>query len=94
LRLPAIPAGLADFGLRALRRFVQIEGTQQAVVLAAQAFTSLIPFLVVAAALGPGDDDLDDRIVERFNLKGNAARSVRASSTTRARWRAPSRGSA
>jgi membrane protein len=73
-----IPAGLADFGLRSLRRFVQIEGAQQATVLAAQAFTSLIPFLVVAAAFGPGDDDLSDRIVERFGLEGSAARSVRA----------------
>jgi membrane protein len=78
LRLPAIPAGLADFGLRSLRRFVQIEGPQQATVLAAQAFTSLIPFLVVAAAIGPGDDDLSDRIIERFSLDGSAARSVRA----------------
>jgi membrane protein len=46
-------------------------------VLAAQAFTSLIPFLVVAAALGPGDGDLAERIVERFSLDGSAARSVR-----------------
>jgi membrane protein len=78
LRLPAIPAALADFGLRSLRRFMQIEGAQQATVLAAQAFTSLFPFLVVAAALGPGDDDLSDRIVERFALDGSAAESVHA----------------
>ena len=73
-----IPAALADFGRRSLRRFLQIEGPQQAAVLAAQAFTSLIPFLLVAAALGPGDDDLSDRIIERFSLDGSAARSVRA----------------
>jgi membrane protein len=78
LRLPAVPRGVADFGLRSLRRFVQIEGAQQATVIAAQAFTSLIPFLVVAAAVGPGDDDLADRIIERFNLDGSAARSVRS----------------
>jgi hypothetical protein len=28
LRLPAIPRGVADFGLRSLRRFVDIEGAQ------------------------------------------------------------------
>jgi membrane protein len=78
LRLPAIPRGVADFGLRVLRRFVDIEGAQQATVLAAQAFTSLIPFLVVAAAVGPGDEDLADRIVDRFDLDGSAERSVRS----------------
>jgi membrane protein len=78
LRLPAIPRGIADLGLRVLRRFVDIEGPQQATVIAAQAFTSLIPFLVVGAALGPGDEDLADRIVERFDLEGSAARSVRS----------------
>jgi membrane protein len=67
---------VADFGLRSLRRFVEIEGPQQATVIAAQAFTSLIPFLVVGAAVGPGDEDLADRIVERFSLDGSAARSV------------------
>jgi membrane protein len=78
LRLPAIPRGVVDFGLRALRRFVQIEGAQHATVIAAQAFTSLIPFLVVASAFGPGDEDLADRIIERFSLDGSSARSVRA----------------
>jgi membrane protein len=78
LRLPAIPRGVADFGLRVLRRFIGIEGPQQATVIAAQAFTSLIPFLVVVAAVGPGDEDLADRIVERFELDGSAERSVRS----------------
>jgi membrane protein len=78
LRLPAVPRGIADFGLRLLRRFVDIEGPQQATVIAAQAFTSLIPFMVVAAAVGPGDEDLADRIVERFDLEGSAARSIRS----------------
>jgi membrane protein len=68
---------LADLGWRCLRRFVEIEGAQQATVLGAQAFTSLIPFLVVAAAVGPGDSDLPDRIVERFGLEGDSADSVR-----------------
>ena len=78
MRLPAIPRGVADFGLRSLRRFVTIEGAQLATIVAAQAFTSLIPFLVVASAFGPGDEDLADRIVERFSLDGSSARSVRS----------------
>jgi membrane protein len=77
LKLPAVPRGVVDFGLGSLRRFVHIEGAQHATVIAAQAFTSLIPFLVVASAFGPGDEDLSDRIVERFGLEGSSARSVR-----------------
>src|ERR687897_32148 len=61
-----------------LRRFVEIEGTQDATVLGAQAFTSLIPFLVVAAVFAPGDADLSERIVDRFGLEGESARSVGA----------------
>jgi membrane protein len=65
-----------EFALDALGRFMRIEGAQQATVLAAQAFTSLIPLMVVAAAFAPGDSDLADRIVERFGLQGESANSV------------------
>ena len=78
MKLLSLPGAVTDFGERTLRRFVEVEGAQQATVLAAQAFTSLIPFLVVAAAFGPGEGDLADRINERFDLHGNAARSVEA----------------
>jgi membrane protein len=71
-----VPRGVAEFGLRLFRRFFEIEGSQQATVLGAQAFTSLIPFLVVAAAFAPGDSDLADRIVDRFGLTGASAKSV------------------
>jgi membrane protein len=73
---PALRAPL-EFAMEALRRFIGIEGAQQATVLAAQAFTSLIPLMVVAAAFAPGSSDLADRIVERFGLEGDSARSVR-----------------
>jgi membrane protein len=69
---------LRAVGVRTLRRFVEIEGPQQATVLAAQAFTSLIPFLVVVAAFGPGEGDLTHRIVDRFGLDGSTEESVRA----------------
>ena len=78
MRLPSLPGALVDFGERCVRRFVHIEGAMQATVLAAQAFTSLIPFMVVSAALAPGEGDLSKRIVERFDLEGSAARSVNA----------------
>jgi uncharacterized BrkB/YihY/UPF0761 family membrane protein len=58
VKLISVPGAVTDFGERTLRRFVEVEGAQQATVLAAQAFTSLVPFLVVAAAFGPGDSDL------------------------------------
>jgi membrane protein len=78
VKLPSLPGAAVDFGADSLRRFVVIEGAQQATVLAAQAFTSLIPFLVVAAAFGPGEGDISDRINDRFDLHGSAARSVDA----------------
>jgi membrane protein len=65
-----------ELSFHALRRFIAIEGAQQATVLAAQAFTSLIPLLVVGAAFAPGNSDLADRIVERFGLEGDSANSV------------------
>jgi membrane protein len=67
-----------DVVARSARRFIDIEGTQQATVIAAQAFTSLIPFLIVSATFGSGDPDFADRVIERFDLSGEAARNVRA----------------
>ncbi|HVG74339.1 MAG TPA: hypothetical protein VM824_03085, partial [Thermoleophilaceae bacterium] len=78
MRTPSLPGEVVDFGERCLRRFLEIEGAMQATVLAAQAFTSLIPFMVVSAALAPGEGDLSKRIIERFDLEGSAARSMEA----------------
>jgi membrane protein len=78
VRLPTLPGAVVEFGTASLRRFVEAEGAQQATVLAAQAFTSLIPFLVVASAFGPDESDIADRINERFDIHGSAARSVEA----------------
>lgn len=64
------------FAERAIRRFFDIEGSVQSTVLAAQAFTSLIPFMVVLAAFAPGSGDLADRLIDRFELSGASARSV------------------
>jgi membrane protein len=77
VRLPNLPGAIVEFGEACFRRFLEIEGTLQATVLAAQAFTSLIPFMVVASAFGPGEGDIGDRIVDRFDLSGSAALSVK-----------------
>jgi membrane protein len=78
VKRPSLPAEVVEFGGQILRRFVDVEGAQLATILSAQAFTSLIPFMVVSAAAGPGEDDLADRIIERFGLEGSSARSVEA----------------
>ena len=78
MRRPSLPGAAVEFGEESFRRFLEVEGTMQATVLAAQAFTSFIPFTVVAAAVGPGEGDLGDRIIDRFDLSGSAARSVEA----------------
>lgn len=77
MRRLSLPGAVVEFGEETFRRFMVVEGTLQATVLAAQAFTSLIPFMVVAAAVLPGDGDIGERIVDRFDLEGSAARSVK-----------------
>lgn len=64
--------------VRALERFVEVEGVQTATVLAAQAFTSLVPLMVIVAAVSPTGGDLGDRFVDRFDLDGAPAESVKA----------------
>ena len=76
MKLPRPEEALPEFPLACLRRYVAIEGTLQATVLAAQAFTSLIPYIVVASAFAPGDADIADSIIDRFGLEGNSAKSV------------------
>src|SRR3954449_4937555 len=67
---------VVDMGFRAVARFLHINGTMRATVISAQAFTSLIPFLVVIASLAPGDGDLGDRLVDQCDLTGASARSM------------------
>lgn len=92
MRLPSLTGAVIEFGEASFRRFLEIEGTMQATVLAAQAFTSLIPFTVVASAFGPGEGDIGDRIVDRFDLSGSTARSVKELFNDAGRWRARSPG--
>jgi membrane protein len=65
---------------RLLVRLAEIGGVQRATLLGAQAFTSLIPYLVIASALVPRreDESFADVLVENFDLEGRAADGVRA----------------
>lgn len=65
--------------VRCLRRYVKINGTMLALVIAAQTFTAFIPLLIVVASLIPAGNrgDLGVTMVERFHLSGDAATAVR-----------------
>jgi len=61
---------------RCLRRFHDVDGRDRTLAIAGQAFTTLIPLLIVSAALAP-DAAVAQRLVERFRLSGGAAEAVR-----------------
>jgi membrane protein len=58
--------------------FIALQGIDRALVLASQAFTALIPLLLLAAALAPADqrDVVSSGIIGRFRLTGEAAAAV------------------
>jgi membrane protein len=64
--------------LRSLQRYLAIDGTQRGLVLAGQAFSALIPLLIVVSTLLSSNGGLAvaQRINDRFHLSGNAAESV------------------
>jgi membrane protein len=69
----------ASLILRCLHRYLSIDGTQRALVLAGQAFSALIPLLIVLSTLvsshgGPG---FATTLIVRFRLSGNSAEAVR-----------------
>jgi membrane protein len=67
VRLPAVAQ-------RSLRRFVEIEGIDRAIVLAAQGFSALFPLLIVVSStrLGRPPEGIADDLIDRFDLKGDA----------------------
>ena len=60
-------------------RFADVQGVDRAMALGAQAFSALLPLLIVYGAVVPERDgrDFADRIIDRFDLHGTAARSLR-----------------
>jgi membrane protein len=65
--------------VRCVRRFGAINGRDRALVLGGQAFTTLIPLLIVvaAAAARKGPTTLADRTAARFHVTGASAQAIR-----------------
>jgi membrane protein len=63
---------------RSVQRFVALQGIDRAVVLSSQAFTALIPLLLLVSALAPADDSdvVAESIIRRFELGGESADAV------------------
>jgi uncharacterized BrkB/YihY/UPF0761 family membrane protein len=59
--------------------FMTLKGIDRATTIAAQAFTGLIPLLILASGLAPTDDRnlVSDVLIRRFHLGGSAADAVR-----------------
>lgn len=68
-----------SFARRCIASFVGVQGIDRAMVIASQAFTALIPLLIVVSAVAPrADRDLvSDVIIRRLALSGSAADAVR-----------------
>jgi membrane protein len=69
----------ASSPVRCLIRFVAINGRDRALVLGGQAFTTVIPLLIVvaAAASRKGPTTLSDRLARRFHVGGSSADAIR-----------------
>lgn len=61
-------------------RFLEMQGLDRAMALAAQAFSALVPLLIVYSALAPRRkaQGFAGSIIDRFDLTGSAAATVRA----------------
>lgn len=67
--------------VRVLLRFAAINGKNRMVILASQAFTAVVPLLLVIASLAAspeGNNRLATSLVQRFRLKGQAATALEA----------------
>jgi membrane protein len=75
-----------DFGRAWAARFVEVQGVDRATALAALSFSALIPLLVVYSAVVPRPDgeDFASELIDRFELQGDAAASVREAFTASA----------
>jgi membrane protein len=67
------------FAGRCVRSFLALQGVDRALVIASQAFTALIPLLLLVAALAPAHnrDLVGVSLIRRFRLSGDAADAVR-----------------
>jgi uncharacterized membrane protein YvlD (DUF360 family) len=62
-----------------VRRFLAMSGIDRCLMLSSQAFTALIPLLILAATFAPADraDVISQSIIRRFALEGDSADSVK-----------------
>ena len=69
----------ASFVGRCVQRFLSMAGFDRCIVLSSQAFTALIPLLILLSTLAPSGDEsfISDRLVEKFGLTGDSAAAVR-----------------
>ena len=65
----------ATFLGRCVASFVEIQALDRAMVIASQAFTALIPLLILVSAVLPAASAtaVSDSIIRRFGLTGDAA---------------------
>ena len=65
---------------RCVRRFVTMTGLDRSIVLSSQAFTALIPLIILISTLAPeGQSNVAaNSIIRRFDLTGDSAASVQA----------------
>ncbi len=63
---------------RCTRRFILLEGFERCIVLSSQAFTALIPLLILVSTLAPADQEdlISDTIIRKFGLSGGSADAV------------------
>jgi membrane protein len=66
------------FPRRCLRSFFEIQGIDRAMVLASQAFTALIPLIILTSAILPTENhsSMADGIIRKFALTGDSAAAV------------------
>jgi membrane protein len=66
------------FPRRCLRRFFAVQGFDRAMVIASQAFTALIPLVILTSAVLPTENhgSIADAIVRKFALTGDSATAV------------------
>src|SRR4051794_6186111 len=67
-----------SFVLGCLLRFIAMNGRDRILVMASQAFTAMIPLLIVLSSLSSDNDALADSLVIRFHLTGNGETAMRA----------------
>jgi len=63
---------------RCIRRFLMMNGLDRCIVLSSQAFTALIPLLILVATLAPAgyENVIAEAFIAKFNLTGDSADAV------------------